>query len=133
MLFPNDQRRRRIFRGIAILFLLYTGVDLFNPQLCSEEAGLASPQRIARRASVDTSIAYLGAVERGTKESNDNQTPDKPVSQDEDCFCCCAHVVPGTVFDGGSISEIRLNAVATQLIVIPLLLQDTHYHPPRIA
>ena len=129
MLFPNRQLRQRIFRGVAILFLLYTGVDLLAPQICAEEGGL----RASANVTVQLTVLRPDVVGQSDVESKGTQIPDEPTSQDEDCFCCCAHIVAATVFDGNSVSEITSISGRTPQALIPLERADSYFHPPRFA
>ena len=132
MLFPKYKLCRPIFRGIAILFLVYTGADLLAPQICAEERGFALPQSIISKSPDYLPVAYATGLGLDANDSEKNQTPNQH-SQDEDCFCCCSHLVPGSVFDGNSIAEVKTKSIGIDHIEIPLPLPDTPYHPPRLA
>ena len=128
MLSPTD-RRQKIFRAIAILFLLYTGADLLAPQICAEERGLTTIESNDLQATTPNHVSSFSS-EIAKKEHN--QLPDQP-QRDEDCFCCCAHVIPGSVFHGSSISEIVSISLPTKQALIPLQLPKAYFHPPRFA
>ena len=131
MLSPTD-RRQKLFRAIAILFLLYTGADLLAPQICAEERGLTTIEANDLLATTLDSASYVSnwGSERPKKEHN--QLPDQE-QRDEDCFCCCAHVIPGSIFHGSSISEIVSISLPTKQALIPLQLPKAYFHPPRFA
>lgn len=131
MLSPTN-RRQKIFRAIAILFLLYTGADLFAPQICAEERGLTRIEANDPKAITPDRASYVSSLASDTSNKEHNQVPDQQ-QRDEDCFCCCAHVIPGSVFHGGSISEIVSISLPTKQALIPLQLPKVYFHPPRFA
>lgn len=86
----NGNARQRIMRCVAILFLLYTGVDLANPQICGEEnigVAAASEVSVLNHCPTDSSVSVSPFYGRQR-----DLPPDKE-SADEDWFCCCAHIV----------------------------------------
>ena len=132
MLSPTSDRRRKIFRAIAILFLLYTGADLLAPQICAEERGLTRLEATDMQATTPDSASYVSSLGSERPKNEHNQFPDQP-QRDEDCFCCCAHVLPGSVFHGRAISEIVSISLPAKQALIPLQLPKAYFHPPRLA
>lgn len=132
MFSPSYKQKRQIFRAIAILFLFYTGADLLVPQICAEERGFASPQSIAPKLEVHRQVAYANSLQPDANDSEKNQTPEQPC-QDEDCFCCCAHLVSGSVFDGTAIADVRVNSLPRDSILVSSPFPKAHFHPPRFA
>ena len=128
----HTDRRQRIFRAIAILFLLYTGADLLVPQVCAEERGLTTIEANDLLATTPTFPSYVSSVASEIPKKEHNQLPDQE-QRDEDCFCCCAHVIPGSVFHGSSISEIVSISLPTKQALVPLQLPKAYFHPPRFA
>lgn len=131
MLSPTD-RRQKLFRAIAILFLLYTGADLLAPQICAEERGLTAIEANDPLANTPALPSYVSSVASERPKKEHNQLPGQE-QRDEDCFCCCAHVIPGSVFHGSSISEIVSISLPTKQALIPLQLPKAYFHPPRFA
>ena len=129
---PNGQLERQVFRGIAILFLLYTGADLLNPQLCAEDRGLVALHSIASRSVETQPLAYASHLQQDAKDSENNQSPDQP-PQDEDCFCCCAHVVPGVVFVPPIVLQQKLVIAMQEESSTSRSNLETPYHPPRFS
>lgn len=132
----NSVRKRhgRAVRAVAVLFLIYTGADLAMPQyFCgSEEMGGLSPNsshiNIARSERNEALVAAL--------TSSDESQPGQPSDEaphDEDCFCCCAHILPSLSLSIVHTSELRSPSA--------LLFEDSHlspplrntYRPPRFA
>src|SRR4029079_3715211 len=81
-------------RTIALFFILFAFADLSIPQLCSEEFGGCSlPSSNLESSSYQSdrlSLSAPGQTQQQQSESGEHF--------DEDCFCCCSHIVPGSHF-----------------------------------
>lgn len=119
----------RFARFIVILFLAYAGVDIANPQLCNDEFApppvlLAS--NVERRAEELSTEISVGDSE----ETEQREQPSAPHSED-DCFCCCTHVLPGITTHPNGASDV----LSQGLTLTPQLVTSAHlmalYHPPR--
>jgi hypothetical protein len=122
----------RFAQGIVIFFLLYTALDIATPQNCNQELlGLRRQQVIAGSSfkmheGVDhTPLAV-------TNKSRNNQ-PDSAPSQEEDCFCCCSHIVLGLHFVPPTVFEFRSPEVTLDLVLIPSPPLRIPFRPPRVA
>lgn len=131
MLFPNQQMRQRLFRGIAILFVLYTAFDLANPQICNDGSSFIPESHITQLSRNDTTSAPITSVQ-SVKSSKNTEVPDQP-TPDEDCFCCCAHVMPMSIFDSNLLAQIRPEFLTPTHVGIPTPRPKTYFHPPRFA
>lgn len=108
--------RRSIVRNLAILFLLWTAIDLVNVQLCASD-------RIDT-ASLPSSVSASPAARNGT------EVPALPAP--DDCFCCSHSVWPATALVSIPSAPVvtRPDPVGQQ----PLLaLSSPLDHPPQIA
>ena len=128
------KRHGRVFRAVAILFLLYTAGDILLPQyFCGgEEIGGLSFQTIVSAAPDSTSDNALIASIR----NSDNSRPERPQDREpheEDCFCCCAHVLPGFGFTGVISDGPGQLAIVSELNSLPSPPLPNTYHPPRFA
>jgi hypothetical protein len=131
---PFPQSLNRLFSGsfarfIVILFVGYVGVDITNPQLCSEEFAPApfllasSVEGCAEAPLTDRSIDRQEPTEQREESS-------APHSED-DCFCCCAHVLPGlTTHPNGAPDIVSQGLTLTTQAVTSAHLVAL-YHPPR--
>jgi hypothetical protein len=134
-LLSNDNaKRRRLARAIAILFLIYTGFDLASPELCKGDAlgdSGRKPVIVTTRRDANEIIEVSNTIEQSTSQ-HQNQIPEQPTS-DEDCFCCCTHIIPGTI----TVSLESSDATAPSSILEHLsFLSPTlpsEFHPPRFA
>lgn len=106
----------RFARFIVILFLAYAAVDIANPQLCNDEF---APSSVLLAANVD--------------DSEKNEQPEHPPAphSEDDCFCCCTHVLPGLTTHPNGASDV----VSQGLTLTPQSVTSAHlmalYHPPR--
>jgi len=125
----NKFRRHPVIRAIALLFLVYTAIDIGCPELCrgeplADDFTLTASTKSERETSQDVSIA--GVNEQG------KETPAEPCG-DEDCFCCCAHVIPTPItvslesFDASSPDNVEKYLVN----LTPAL--PSEFHPPRFV
>jgi len=126
--------RRRVIRVIAVLFLVYTAIDIASPYLCrGETLGDAGQRLIAVSApksnhSVGSSVARV--------EPSDQQPTNDPCEQphdDDDCFCCCSHVLPGIVIEAVAVTDLRSPVTRFQdrSVLSPPLSRA--FRPPRFA
>jgi len=123
-------RRSQLLRVIAMLFLLHSGVDMLFPQLCSnEEAFGGSFSTTSLAATGDVEVRKAFAVE-ASSEFPDDQRSDQQ-HRDEDCFCCCTHVMPSPVFASPDNAELVVSISPVHHIFIPAAPSDNPYHPPR--
>lgn len=112
----------RFARFIVILFLVYAGVDIANPQFCNDEFG---PPSVLLASNVEPGVSIGDSEETGQREQ-----PSAPHSED-DCFCCCTHVLPGaTTHPNGACDVISQGIVLTPQSVTSAHLM-TLYRPPR--
>ena len=128
----REFRRSQLLRVIAMLFLLHSGVDMLFPQLCNEEEPFGgSFNSTGLSARNDAEVGKAFAV-YGSSEFPDDQ-PSDPQHRDEDCFCCCTHVMPSPVFASPDDAELVISSVTVARIFIPSAPSDNPYHPPRLA
>ena len=121
--------KRRIVRGLAVLFLLFTLVDIASPPACCENTELLSAARdnsaqlIAAAGEQDTSVPI-------SSKSGSEQLPDKGCS-DEDCCLFCAHMLPVKVLATEFVLDRNSPSLVLNQTLIPSPSLDTTYHPPR--
>jgi|ERR1700752_3505064 len=116
-------------RFIVILFLAYAGVDIANPQLCNDEF---APPEVLLAANVEQRAeeALTNVSSNDSEETEQREQPSAPHSED-DCFCCCTHVLPGLTTHPNGASDV----VSQGLTSTPQSVTSAHlmalYHPPR--
>lgn len=128
----NRIAKGRLVRSVAILFLIYTGLDIACPQICNEEVVSVT----ANEASLpdSNSAANMALSVRASSDKQDQQNgPTEQKSQDEDCFCCCAHIVPGVVYVAPALSGLKSpRSVPGSTAVLTPPLFGT-FRPPRFV
>jgi hypothetical protein len=125
-------RKGRSIRVIALLFLFHAGVDLLFPQLCSEEPFnivVNNSSSASREAIGAETFAVVTASLPG--DSGEERRSDPP--RDEDCFCCCTHVMASHGFINSENAELKLPFSAHENIRVPSAPLNNPYHPPRFA
>lgn len=123
----------RAARVLVVLLLLYVGVDFIFPQMCSEEVAGAPAQAavLTPYGNSAESISSTIVIEQADNSRQDQ--PQEKSHQEEDCFCCCAHILPGVKFSGATgleLTTLRLLPVSESISTPPL---HSLYRPPRLA
>lgn len=109
--------RKYDWRKFVVAFLLlWTLVDLAFPSLCRAE-GVVAGQAQATVAAT----AQVGPGSGGGRELP---------YDDDDCFCCCSHVIPGSHIAISS-PELTNRSKITIAVSEPFALPHTFFHPPR--
>ena len=125
----GTRRKERLLKAVAILFLIYTGIDLVTCQVCCENvAGL--PIEVALALSAERQVNESLAVMSAPSEKSQDERRSNP-SRDEDCFCCCTHVMPSRAFASSANTDLKMNTSLADNIPIPTAPLNNPYHPPR--
>ena len=125
-------QRSQLLRVIAMLFLLHSGVDMLFPQLCSDEETFGGSFSSSGVVATNDGEAGKAFAVDGSSEFPDDQRSG-PEHRDEDCFCCCTHVMPSPVFASPDDAELVISTSTVARIFIPSAPSDNPYHPPRLA
>jgi hypothetical protein len=127
--------KRRLIRGIALLFLVYTAIDIAAPDLCRRETQRDVGQSlIALRApeSTDNVGSSVTRIERSGKQPTSDPS-EQPSDDDDCCFCCCSHVLPGTVTAAMAVTDIRSPVTRFEYHSVPSPPLAPEFRPPRSA
>lgn len=130
-------RHGRVLRAVAVFFLLYTGADIALPQyFCGGEAS-GLPDVIIASTSVavggETRVHTNSYLTASDASGSQGERPEAETPHEEDCFCCCAHVLTGLAFKVVESAELKSPQTSYEerfILSPPLPLQ---YHPPRFA
>lgn len=127
--FNNLLRPNCVYRGIAVFFLLFTLADLTFSGFCCDEFIELSP-------SAQTQSLPDTMTSADTADTDDSNQQGKQHSQsgamEEDCFCCCIHILPVTVQDSSGIAVIQ-HQYLVQPVNLPTAWLNGTDHPPRSA
>ncbi|MGB7923370.1 MAG: hypothetical protein WCF57_09010 [Pyrinomonadaceae bacterium] len=118
---------------MAVFFLLYTGADIAMPQyFCGEEmGGLPVVSHAAPLSRVNTENVTTKSTD--FSDGSHQEEPSDQIPHQEDCFCCCAHVLPGLIFANPGASEIKSSNLQLEKDRLPDPPLRSTYHPPRFA
>lgn len=120
--------KQSLLRGIALLFLFYTAVDIALPQYHRNESLDLSISLPTTHAAGESNEAVAALPSIPDERSDERESP-----RDEDCFCCCSHVIPGRIFGDSSIAELVLFQTFIPKASLPTPPVQNPYHPPRFA
>lgn len=132
----NSSRKKHglLVRGVALFFLLFTGADLTMPQyFCGEE--MAGQQGRAGSSVLASNLPEKNEVAIAAPDSR-NSTPGQPSDQEpheEDCFCCCAHLLLSLDFSCDGTPELTSPSTPLSSDSLPSPPLQVTYHPPRFA
>jgi len=101
-------------KRLAVVMLLGVALDLSVPGFCRTD-GITMP--VSQTVAAATS-------------ANSQQERDPQDTFEDDCFCCCSHIVPTARFRlerGQTVLSKRPPYLQTQ----PTGLSTSLYHPPR--
>lgn len=136
-----SKRDRRIWRdfvvrAVALFFLLSATADLTMPQIfCRGELGgksgaVASPRTSAQLDEVQPLVSDLTI--RQQELSHLPQQQNDQVPHEEDCFCCCTHVLPSFFMPPlAAISVSHTAHPSREHQSPPLPIPADIYHPPQ--
>jgi hypothetical protein len=119
----------RLHRILAIFFLIFACVDYLSLEVCSEEmGGVAIPCTHIPSASTHSNDVDGRAF---VNDSGQGQHSD-PVSCQEECFCCCSHILPVLHFE---VPQLAIEPPARELTIaiLPIPPPQTLFHPPRLS
>ena len=124
---------RRVF---VIFFLLFPSIDFAAPDLCAEDLGglakIPSRDFVLHNCAGNELRSDQTVVSFDDCNSQQNEYPDPGSSDDDECYCCCAHVLPAMSFDVNPFEHI-LPIDALKSVSIPTPPSRATYHPPRFA
>jgi hypothetical protein len=127
-------RQGSLHRWLAVLFLLFASTDIsadvVSPQACCEELdGLASAYTLNISAQAQD---FDGVAKIDVKDSSTPEQPSTPPPLEEECFCCCSHIIPSVHFEVAELDvEPLMSGVAN--FILPIPPPQSMYHPPRLS
>lgn len=113
-------------RVIALFFLLFTAADILLPQYFCAEEWQSLPVAVSQ-------VATIPPVGPGVPP--DAPLPPESAPHEEDCFCCCAHVLPPTTLTLVNLHNAPLPSPIITLpeTTLPTAPLQAIYRPPRSA
>jgi|SRR5215510_8566791 len=121
----NVIRRNPLFRGLAILLVIFpfvdlTVIDLGFPQLCGDNL----MTMITSDSSQNESLSV-------TPTSDQDQESHSECIE-ENCFCCSTQIVPGAPI---SVAALSAGSFVTEAhpASLPTTPPQSTFHPPRLS
>jgi hypothetical protein len=120
-------------RGMAVLLLVIAFfdlavIDIIAPQICNDGfPTIAGAEKFDQGATFEVAIGV-----RKSFPQQDSHSESSPDSTEEDCFCCCSHILPCFSVDyvtPNTTPRVNIALIASLPTPPP---QDT-FHPPRVA
>lgn len=125
-------RSSNLRHGIAVFLLAFAVfdlaiIDMFFPQLCGEEqVALYSTDPIcSTEDDVTDSLAIRNHDSQPSQDSHQS-----PI--DEDCFCCCSHIIPSPHVNVAALNCLPPPCVTADASLPSAPPQGT-FHPPRLS
>lgn len=113
--------------AVVIILLLIPATDLLTPGLCPEDLQGMPPML----AMVDQDCANQD-VTSTTLAEQQQQSNHSDYPLEDECFCCCHHVVPQLIFVfPDHKTSVRVIPAAIKDVVSAT--SDPPYHPPRLS
>lgn len=124
-----------LVRGVAVLFLLFIGVDLAFPQCCAGDSGNLS---FVGRTTVNSSRTDAAqpdslAVFNASGSSRQGNQPNRMPAQEQHCITCCAHILP-IVISLAAVPAIPMTSTFDlRHDALPVSPPQSLFRPPRHA
>lgn len=125
--------RRRLTRAVAMLFLIYTALDITAPEFCKGDVLGDGGGRAVITSPPTASETLATAFTVGPADKQQQNRLPEESSNDEDCFCCCTHVLPATITISLETSDATLPGSTLGDLSTPSPTLPSQFHPPRFA
>jgi hypothetical protein len=126
-------KRGYIHRWLAVVLLAYASADIYqdsvSPQQCCEWMdNLAVSECAGRVPSAGVSNIALPVIAPG-ESREESSVPSNP---EEDCFCCCGHMLPAVHYSA-PVVEVRSCLAYLTKTLLPAAPPQKKFHPPRLS
>lgn len=120
-------RLKMIRVTILIILLLTPAICLLTPELCPEDLqGMRQMLAVVEDGCAGQGVSSLRLAEQRQHPDDSNIPPE------DECFCCCHHVVPQLIFvSPDQVTSVKLILEAVGDSASPT--GDPPYHPPRFS
>ena len=128
----NQRKRRAGQRVVSLLLLLLCFSDLaiadvFFPGSCEGD----SEMPLVRAQSSTTTELHQGISSLALQQES-QPAPAESTPVEEDCFCCCTHIVP-VAFYKFARPLLQTEPIASYPLSVPTAPHTKLFHPPRLA
>ncbi len=125
-------RIRHLYRWLVVVMLAYAFGDLcadaVSPQQCCEwmdNLAVSDTGRVSSAEGPNVALAIVASTES-------KQETSLPSNTEEDCFCCCAHMLPAIHFNAPLVEVTGSPALLTKTF-LPSPPTQKKFHPPRLS
>lgn len=125
-------RIRQLQCWLAVVLLAYASADLcadsVSPQQCCEwmnNLAVSESGNVSSAGDLNVAIAIVAS-------SESEQESSLPSDTEEDCFCCCGHMLPAIHFKA-PVVEIQTTPVFLTTTFLPAAPPRKKFHPPRLS
>ena len=129
----NRRKLRTLQRNVSLVLVLLCCFDIaiadvFFPGSCEGESEMLTVVAVDSAANDLPQIIFI----RADSQSENCPTPTESVPGEEDCFCCCTHIVP-VAFYKFARPLLQTAPIASSPLNIPTAPQTKLFHPPRLT
>jgi hypothetical protein len=141
--FQRSMRQGHLCRRMAIFLLAFAFfdmaiVDTFFPQLCVDVqashslSSLVEPNKNTEPTEDKKVAAEFWAIGNHDSQQGQDRYPSPPDPVDEDCFCCCSHIVPSPYVN---VAALNCQPQPPDLAnsSLPSSPPQGTFHPPRLS
>lgn len=127
----------RLTSLVALLLIFYALADVtFLQAYCGNEAVGIPPAHHLSNSFAETGVEKSRDSDSVASFQNESPSDGQPApheGQDDECFCCCSHVVAGYFFIDGSVHETTRIGIssATFRILHPSSQLTSLFRPPQ--
>ena len=118
----------------AVLLLIFASVDIcadmVSPQPCYEEIenfAMSGASQNASATQVTNDEIAFDAANDSQQEPSSN-----PSCNENECFCCCSHILPTVRFDV-AILNTEPTLFVFKATLLPVPPSQSQFHPPRLS
>jgi len=125
-------RIRQLQCWLAVVLLAYASVDLcadfVSPQQCCEWMDNLAVSESGKGSSAGDLNGAIAIVASSESEQENPRSSDT----EEDCFCCCGHMLPAIHFKAPVVENQTTPALLTTTF-LPAAPPQKKFHPPRLS
>lgn len=112
---------------LALFFVAFTLGEMTSPEACAEDL-LGLPHELFAAAASDGTAEQV--VDRESWPAPADESDER--APDEDCFCCCPHLIVRPHFSL-VLDPVGREPLKPTHVRLPAGLDPPCFHPPRVA
>lgn len=125
--------QKLVYRAVAICLLLFAFVDIAAPELCGEKfASLFTVNELSSKAQSSNGSITPPSSNFHAEGCPENHSQPNPAHADDECFCCCSHVLPINIFSVTNAIDLKPLLTSLNHSFLPSSPPRSLFHPPRL-